>query len=427
MTHHTPNRYRASDAAALFEGHRLTIARHLAGWKKSQLAEAVGKSPAAVSAWELGTKRPTPQTVAQLAMVLQVSPGFFVGRKRGSELRPHFRSLRSTTQVARDQASAYGELANDVAEVFETYVEFPKPAIPSCPVSEDDAGDGPEAAARFVRESWSLGLDRIKNTIRLVENQGILVVFSPARAAAVDAYSFAMSSRSVIILSPLKNDYYRQRFDVAHELGHLVMHEDSEPGSRAIEEQANRFAAEFLAPIDAIQAYLPSVMSGYAWSQLGELKEHWGISIQALLYRARQVGKLSASSYRNAMTTVTNRGWRRKEPGLITTLEAPSLIPRALELVSDEGPGESAILQQTGIPAELFQSVTARWPTLDDDEKSATSEEPIHASAVSSLLHHRTNRISSLRIRQADSLFLAEGLVLVSRCQGAAHIRAAPE
>ena len=59
----------------------------------------------------------------------------------------------------------------------------------------------------------------------------MLVVFSPPGAAAIDAYSFAAADRPTVVLNPIKKDYYRQRFDVAHELGHLVMHGEAEPGS----------------------------------------------------------------------------------------------------------------------------------------------------------------------------------------------------
>ncbi|WP_248963148.1 ImmA/IrrE family metallo-endopeptidase [Sphaerisporangium perillae] len=71
----------------------------------------------------------------------------------------------------------------------------------------------------------------------MLENRGILVVFSPPQTASVDAYSFDSRLRPVVILNPIKRDYYRQRFDVAHELGHLVMHSDAEPGGRIVAER----------------------------------------------------------------------------------------------------------------------------------------------------------------------------------------------
>ena len=56
--------------------------------------------------------------------------------------------------------------------------------------------------------------------------------FAPQQSDAIDAYSVDTGFLPIVVLHPLKNDYYRQRFDAAHELGHLVMHADAEPGNK---------------------------------------------------------------------------------------------------------------------------------------------------------------------------------------------------
>ena len=333
------DRPRAADVAAFFDGVRLTLARQLAGLRKSDLAELLDMSPTAVAAWESGAKRPTAVTVARLALSLGVDPGFFAMRPddvAALSSTPHFRSLRSTTQLARDQAFAYGQLAVDIATSLEKHVECPEPDVPSFPVPIDtgdsdaaagpDIGGpgvgilgvgGPERAAQYVRDCWGMSAGPAPHLVRLLENHGLLVVFSPPQAAGVDAYSFDSRLRPVVVLNPVKHDYYRQRFDVAHELGHLVMHTDAEPGGRIVEDQANRFAAEFLMPAAEIRDELPKAMNAAAWQSLGRCKERWGTSIQALLYRARRLGALTEVSYRNAMATLTSRGWRlqRARPG----------------------------------------------------------------------------------------------------------------
>lgn len=366
MSSRTPTSNRAADVAALFDGARLTLARHLAGLRKSDLAAKVEKSPTAVAGWESGSKRPTAATVAQLALSLSVEPGFFAIRPddvAALSTTPHFRSLRSTSQLARDQAFAYGQLAVDIASSLEKHVEFPEPDVPSLPVAVDDRdGDGPESAAQLVRRQWEIDAGPVGHLVRLLENHGVLVVFSPEQTASVDAYSFDSRLRPVVILNPIKRDYYRQRFDVAHELGHLIMHSDAEPGGRIVEDQAHRFAAELLMPADQIRDLLPATMGGNVWQNLARLKEQWGVSIQALLYRARWLGRLSDVSYRNAMTTISVRGWRRNEPGLISAIEQPSLLPRAVELLAQEGIHEAQLVAQCRVPADLFHTVTARTP-----------------------------------------------------------------
>jgi len=356
---------RLADVAAFFDGARLTLGRQLAGLRKSDLAALIAMSPTAVAAWESGAKRPTAGTVARLALSLSVDPGFFAIRPddvAALAATPHFRSLRSTSQLARNQAFAYGQLAVDIATSLEKHVECPEPDLPSVPVPVCDRhGDGPERAARHVRDTWGMGAGPAGHLVRLLENHGVLVVFSPPQTASVDAYSFDSRLRPVVVLNPVKRDYYRQRFDVAHELGHLVMHSDAEAGRR-IEEQAHRFAAELLLPAAAIRGQLPATMGAAAWRTLARLKEQWGTSIQALLYRARALGVLSDVSYRNAMTTVTSRGWRRSEPGLVSVLEQPSLLPRAIELLAREDIDESRLVEQCRVPVDLFRTVTSRVP-----------------------------------------------------------------
>lgn len=382
------------DASALFDGERLTLARQLAGLRKSDLAALVRKSATAVAAWETGAKRPTPSTVAELALGLGVSPGFFAARGRSSAAThavPHFRSLRSTTQLARDQAFAYGRVAADVAGVVERHVEFPEPQVPVFPVAVDASGDEPEEAARAVRQAWGFAEGPVGHLVRMVENHGVLVVFSPGETSSVDAYSFDSIGRPVVILNPLKNDYYRQRFDVAHELGHLVMHHDAEPGSRIIEEQANRFASELLMPAAQIADLLPTTMSGNGWRTLAKLKEDWGVSMQALLFRARALGRLSDVSYRNAMMTVSARGWRRSEPGMMTTVEQPSLLPGSIRLLETEaGLSIETLIDQARVPAELFDTVVSRTPRAPE-----TVAEPTEQRRIVSLLPGTTRRESS--------------------------------
>jgi Zn-dependent peptidase ImmA (M78 family)/transcriptional regulator with XRE-family HTH domain len=395
MSPRTSNSDRAAEVAAIFDGARLTLARHLAGLRKSELAALVDKSATAVAAWESGAKHPTAATVAQLALSLSVDPGFFAVRPEdvaAISATPHFRSLRSTSQRARDQAYAYGQLAVDIASSLERHVEFPDPGVPSLPVFADDRnGDGPERAAQLVRKQWGIEAGPAGHLVRLLENHGVLVVFSPPQTASVDAYSFETKLRPIVILNPIKRDYYRQRFDIAHELGHLIMHGDAEPGGRIVEDQAHRFSGELLMPADQIRDLLPATMGGNAWRTLARLKEQWGVSIQALLYRARWLGQLSEVSYRNAMTTISARGWRRNEPGLISAIEQPSLLPRAVELLTHEGIDEAQLIGQCRVPTDLFRIVTARMPEGDSSDSSAevpmssTSEQRVGGRVVSLL------------------------------------------
>jgi hypothetical protein len=143
------------------------------------------------------------------------------------------------------------------------------------------------------------------------------------------------------------------------------MHGEAEPGSKAIEDQAHRFASEFLLPAAEIQDLLPTSMGRSSWTTLFKLKEQWGVSVGALLFRARRLGRLSDVSYRNAMIRMSQEGWRRDEPGAIASIEQPSLMPRALELLDAVGITSEELVAQCRIPRHLFDAATARTPLVE--------------------------------------------------------------
>lgn len=375
-----------SNMSAIFEGERLALARQLAGLKKVQLAQLIDMSPASVTAWENGQKKPNRATIARLCMALQVEPQFFgPGSSRSAAAPPHFRSLRSTTRTAQDRAFAYGRLVGDIAAVVERSVELPAPNLPTFPLNATELSDsGPEEAARATREALELPVGPIQHLTRLAERLGVLVVFSAPQTASIDAYSLEVDGRPIIVLNPQKNDYYRQRFDVAHELGHLIMHVDAEPGGKVAEEQANRFAAEFLTPSEQIRASLPPTTTKKGWERLAQLKEHWGISIQALLFRARALGVMTDVTHRNAMMRISSWGWRRAEPGNVVALEMPSLLPGALEALEHAGITARDIARGPGLPLPVFEIITARSPHTEPEPTHDTEHDGV---GVNSLLH----------------------------------------
>ncbi|CRY80547.1 Zn-dependent peptidase ImmA, M78 family [Nocardia farcinica] len=347
------------------------MARHLAGLKKSRLAELIGMSPASVTGWESGAKQPNRATVAKLALALKVEPQFFSGGVPPQVEKPHFRSLRSTPQVAQDEAEAYGQFVTEIAVLLEKVVELPKPLLPDVPVSPSEFGSTPEDAAREARRFFGVSPGPIQHVVRLAERAGVVVVFSEPGIASIDAYSLHTGIRPIIVLNPVKDDYYRQRFDMAHELGHLIMHHDAEPGGKIAENQADRFAAEFLMPAEQIAPYLPNSTSGRGWATLAELKEHWGVSLAALLYRARSLGIMGDVTYRNAMIRMSQNGWRRAEPGRVSSLEMPSMLPRAREVVNAAGIDDSVFLSGAGLPIHLFEVATSRSPQRADSARGS--------------------------------------------------------
>ncbi|MFC0040842.1 ImmA/IrrE family metallo-endopeptidase [Actinomadura rayongensis] len=338
---------RPAAARRPFDGERLTLARRLRGLRKNQLAQAVGTTPAAIGRYEAGIACPPDPVPARLAVALGVPAEFFggaAGPPRALD-SAHFRSLRATTQIERDQALAYGRIAADVVAALEEVVEFPPVTLPERPVPPDEiAGPGPADAARRARAALCPSPGPVPHVVRLLEAAGVIVVVLPPVAERVDAFSVGAHPRPLVLFNPAKGDYWRNRFDGAHELGHLVMHADAEPGEKIVEDQAQRFAAEFLLPADEIAGELPAFAD---WDRLAVLKARWGVSIAALLYRARTLGVMHEPVYRAAMAAMARQGMRRREPGPARPLEGPTMLTRAIEM---SGLDRDALARRAGVP-----------------------------------------------------------------------------
>ena len=340
--------------ASAFDPDELTLARKFRGLRKNELAQAVGVTPAALSQYELGQSRPSPAVLAKLALALGVPVRFFVlgHPKPVTPSAAHFRSLRATTQLERDQALAFGQVAWRLITGIEKYVELPAPRIPHASQSDGSSGGRAgvaevAAAARHARASMGVADGPVPHVVRLLEAHGAVVIGLPVMSRRVDAFSHWYGSRPLVFLNPMKDDKARSRFDAAHELGHLVLHHDAEPGNRIVENQAHDFAAEFLMPHEEIAAELPRRLD---WDRLILAKSRWGVSLKALIYRAHKLGILGESAYRAGRVTLAQ--WGDPEPGDLGPREAPVLLGRAVQMLADTGIDLDKLARDAGLASD---------------------------------------------------------------------------
>lgn len=360
-------------AAAIFDPQRLRIARQLQGWPRTELAERVGVSAAAISQFELGKAKPRSATLAQIALSLKLPIAFFASTGRPLPAldaeETFFRSLRRTTKRDRERALAHASLLAEIARLVDERVHLPELGIPDdLTLSPDAPVEEAEAIADEVRRRWELGTEPIGNMVRLLERKGVIVARFPLMSDDVDAFSWPLSDRPLIVLGTDKRNYERSRLDAAHEFGHLVMHHaDPEPGLQPMERQAHRFASALLTPADAIRDELPR--GRVDWPQLLAAKEKWGLSLAALLYRAKDLETMSPTAYETAMKYMASRGWRAREPGRVRRPEAPKLLQKAIIVLEDSGTSLEALASKQNLMpashlAELLQLAPASRPSV---------------------------------------------------------------
>ena len=166
--------------------------------------------------------------------------------------------------------------------------------------------------------------------VDLLEDAGVLVVESDFGSPKFDGFSVFERNTglppTVFLNQAPPGD--RERFTLAHELGHLVLHTglDVTKPERDVEAEADRFAAEFLAPAADIKGHLGRI----TLADLARLKLHWKISMGSLLMCADRLGRITPSQKRRLWMEMSSLGYRTKEPNPIPR-ESPRLFTELIE------------------------------------------------------------------------------------------------
>jgi Zn-dependent peptidase ImmA (M78 family)/transcriptional regulator with XRE-family HTH domain len=346
--------------AQAFDPARLTQARHLAGKTKKDVAEAIGVAPAAVGQYEAGT-RPRPELIPALADFLGVPLHFFVVGRPHARLdasAAHFRHLRSTRAYQRAKATAFVEQLWELTQALEKRVQLPVVDLPGFSGGEVHSGvdlpSDPVDAARALRSVWRVGTGPVPHLVRLMETRGIVVALAPLAdgdVATVDAFSTSRLPRPIVVITrDRSDDVYRHRFTAAHELGHLVLHGDTVPGDPAHEREADAFAAEFLTPRDSLLPDLPRRLN---LAVLADLQHVWGVSVDSLLYRCREVGLFSDSTAARSwqrLNGLRSQGALRAQPIQGFVGEQPILLRNAFDLAQQHGLSLVALADELAWP-----------------------------------------------------------------------------
>lgn len=332
----------------VFTPSRLTLARKRRGLKKNVLAVKVGVSDRMISFYEAGTKAPSDQTLAKLAAVLRFPIQFFHGEELDESLvdSASFRALRSMTASERDAAYAAGVLAAYLGRWIEARFTLPEANIPPL-----RGFAKPAAAAQALRVEWRLGERPIANMVHLLESHGVRIFSLPTDSERVDAFS-AWSGTAPFIFVNTSKSAERIRFDLAHELGHLTLHQHGKALGRTAEDEADQFGAAFLMPRASVLAHGPRNPS---LRVVTEHKRRWGVSAAALAHRLHDIGLASDWTYRGLCIELCKRGLD-DEPEPMQK-EGSQILAKVLSALRKEGVGHSAIARDLNLTAEDLSSL----------------------------------------------------------------------
>lgn len=317
-----------------FSPQKLRLARCAAGLSLAELGELLGVSRQYAHKLEID-RAPNQAQIERLSRSLGVSETFFMTPRRGPvELEQcHFRSLRSSTQAIKKSIVSQVEMFELLIDEIEEEIDFP---VVSFKEHDGDVSsrDSIEKAAEAFRRDQSLGIGPIVNMTRLLESVGVLVANLSDADDRVDAFSL-YNKRPVVVRNIAKESPCRLRFDLAHELGHLVMHQGIETGCRLTEDQANQFASALLMPRSSFAGEFPQMRGQYLnWAALKELKLRWRVSFKALIYRAETLQLITDSQAKSGFTYLNRNGYtRREELDDQIEREYPSIVQKAIDLL----------------------------------------------------------------------------------------------
>ncbi|MCW4352880.1 ImmA/IrrE family metallo-endopeptidase [Hoyosella sp. YIM 151337] len=324
----------------LFLSSRLPMARSLRGLTAAALAKSANVTPEWLSKVERNRTTPSDELVGRLARALDFPVEFFYRDpiKLPSTEAFHFRASSKLAQKDETAARSFASLAAELSEWMDRAYKLPIPGIPEIQeLAGAEVDAGPEIAAEALRSYWGLGTAPISNMMTLLESKGARIFSVSGTYQAIDAFSFRYNGSAIIFLNPSKSAE-RLRFDLAHELGHLLMHGGSlyESESKLRERQANEFASAFLMPRAGL---LGSLHGNVSLDDLPRLRELWKVSAMAITVRLHQLGVISDWTYRLMCQELSKRGFRRGEPGSTLIPELSSLWAQILADLREQGLG----------------------------------------------------------------------------------------
>ncbi|MEI9996793.1 MAG: XRE family transcriptional regulator [Rhizomicrobium sp.] len=295
-----------------FNHHLLLLARQYRERSQASVATGAGLTQPHYSRIESGLLQgdPAEENVGRIAKTLAFPVSFFYqpDHMAGLPLSMHPMHRKKESVGEKTVKRLHAELnirlmhVRRLLKATETEEELPRPRY-----DVDDAG-GPREIARKVRSAWMIPPGPIDNLIHYAERAGILVVMCDLDTK-IDGVTMQERDLPPCIFLNKNVPADRMRFSLAHEIGHVIMHRVP---TDTMEEEANTFAGELLTPAKELYRYF--IGRKITLETLARAKAYWRVSMQSLLYQAKEVGVLGHYPADRLWRRISQLGWRTREP-----------------------------------------------------------------------------------------------------------------
>ena len=332
----------------------LTFAREYRGMTQTSLAAKIsGLSQSNLSKYEKGLCTLSDEILCRIMNTLEFPMEFLDLKIENNVECRHYRKKASINATERNKIDRFISLAAYCFDWISEYVNLPDFKFKYMDL---EAGMTPEEVARQVRRMFRLGVAPVENICNFIEKNGVFIYYWDCKCDEFDGVSLITDKGNhlIIINQNMSND--RIRFSIAHELGHILMHQCCDfvvLELRDKEKEANRFASEFLMPEQAIKPAL----SNLTFSQLPTLKAYWLTSMAAIIQRAKFLERINDSKYKTFRIELSRRAWLKKEPYPVF-VDKPTVISKIYSLVTKElGYDKSQIALLSKIPSDIINEM----------------------------------------------------------------------
>jgi len=299
------NSQRATASSFQINVGMLTLAREAKGYTQKDMADQIGCNQSRLSRIEAGELMPQESDIQNLVRVLGQRRDFFF--QQGETMPASVSFYRKTQTLPLKMLRQCNAQMNIRRLEIEQKVGSTKLEKRELPYLPPETNGGAKVVAQIVRQRWGIKNGAVQHLTQLVENTGCVIVNYLFPSTKLDGLCIRATGKPPIIFLNKDLPKSRRRLSLAHEVGHLVMH--TEP-HETVEDQAWEFAEEFLMPA----AEIGQQFNGLNLDKLGQLKKEWGVSMQAILYRAKKLGKIGESYNRFLWMQIGKCGYRVNEP-----------------------------------------------------------------------------------------------------------------
>lgn len=308
----------------------LVLARESRGLTQVELADRVNVPQAIISRYESGGRNVGEHDLQRIADVLGYPTAFFFQSSQAHGVGSsgvYHRKRKTLPARLLNRLTAQINIVRLVVEKLLRSVDIERTQrFPEYNV--DEFNGNIERIAEYVRAAWKLPPGPIHDLIGAIENAGGIVYRTAFGTHLLDAIVQCIPPAPPIFMVNDAIPGDRLRFTLAHEIGHLVMHDIPR---ESMEEEADAFAAAFLMPANEIKHHFSRV----TLAQLAQLKPYWKVSIAALIHRAHDLESITDRQYRSLNEEMSRLKYKTEEPVPIP-IEKPTLLQEIIETHTKE-------------------------------------------------------------------------------------------